>query len=1295
MPEINQQLKQLKRTLEQTRLRDRPRLQRHLQQLERRLKSGKPVDKALPDLQKAIADSHARYLARLAGLPIPDYPPELPIAQHRDTIVEALRSNQVIILAGETGSGKTTQLPKMCLELGRGVAGMIGHTQPRRIAARSIAERLAFELKTETGKQIGYQVRFHSRVSEQTVIKLMTDGVLLAEIQHDPRLMAYDTLIIDEAHERSLNIDFILGYLKNLLPKRPDLKVIVTSATIDTERFSRHFSNAKVIEVSGRSFPVEVRYEPLNTADNADQNNSRDLNQGILQAVDELSRLGSGDVLVFLPGERQIRDAAEALRKHHPPGVEILPLFARLSSAEQDRIFRPHKGRRIVLTTNVAETALTVPGIHYVIDSGEARISRYSTRNRVQQLPIEKISRASADQRKGRCGRIASGVCIRLYAADDFEARTEFTDPEIQRTNLAAVILRMLALGIGDIEDYPFMEKPQSKAINDGYRLLFELGAVDTQRKLTVMGKNLSRFATDPRISRMLMEASVEACLAELLVIAGFLSVADPRERPLEKRQQAAEVHKQYLDSNSEFIAIVKLWNDWQQAMHELSRRQLRRWCSEHFLSFMRMLEWRDIYQQLNKQVREMRLSVNEQPAEADNIHRAVLSGLISQIGFRDEEKVYKGSHGKQFRIFPGSLLAGKSGKWIMAAQLIETRQLYAHTIAPIKTEWVERLAQHLLKYQYGDIHFDVRSGGVMARVQVSLFGLVLVAARQVYYGSVNPQLAREYFIREGLVQGLYQSKAASLLHNRALLEEVGQLEQKSRRRDLLADEQLLYAFYDTHVPANIVNAAGFEKWLKKEQKHTPDILRLKREQVLQGDESVASGEHFPDYLYLDGIPIALQYYFDPADEKDGVTAQIPLALLNQLQEQRFAWLVPGLIRDKIIALMRALPKPIRRKLVPIPDFADACLQSMQDNGVALYEQLASNLLRITGVQIDKSSWNESALPDHLRMRYEVVDEQGKLIKVSRSLSALQDLLGEQAAHAPASGTGHELERDHISDWDFDELPTRVSVQRHGIDMALYPALSDVNGKVCIRLYDTQARADTEHLQGLRALFMITSADKLAYVSKHIPQIKNMCLHYTAVGTCDGLKSDFIQAILAHTWTQDQLAVRTRQQFQQHSEQLREHLITHVNSMAASLAQTLQQFHQLRSQLGGSVDLNQMQAVADIQQQLAWLVYPGFIRQVAYHHLQHYPRYLKAIQMRLQRLQHNVERDRPLQLQLQPYWSAWLRHAGDSPDSAPADEGWWSFRWQIEEFRVSLFAQELKTSGSVSAKRLDGLLRQL
>ena len=1295
MPEIDKQLVQIKRSLQQTRLRDRPRLQRRLQQVELRVRSGKPVDRAMPDLEQAIARSNAEYEARLAGLPTPDYPPELPITQHRDTILEALRDNQVIILAGETGSGKTTQIPKFCLELGRGVAGMIGHTQPRRIAARSIAERLAFELKTETGKQIGYQVRFHSKVSDQTVIKLMTDGVLLAEIQHDPRLMAYDTLIIDEAHERSLNIDFMLGYLQNLLPKRPDLKLIVTSATIDTERFSRHFNNAKVIEVSGRSFPVEVRYEPLNTADNSDDSSSRDLNQGILQAVDELSRQGAGDVLVFLPGERQIRDAAEALRKHHPPGVEILPLFARLSSAEQDRIFRAHKGRRIVLATNVAETALTVPGIHYVIDSGEARISRYSTRNRVQQLPIEKISRASADQRKGRCGRVADGVCIRLYAADDFEARAEFTDPEIKRTNLAAVILRMLALGIGDIEDYPFMEKPENKAINDGYRLLFELGAVDSQRKLTSMGKNLSRFPTDPRISRMLMEASVEGCQAEVLVIAGFLSVADPRERPLDKKQQAAEAHKAYIASNSEFIAIVNIWNDWQQAMHDLSRRQLRRWCSDHFLSFMRMLEWRDIYQQLYKQVREMRLSVNDQPAEADNIHRAVLSGLISQIGFRDEEKVYKGSHGKQFRIFPGSPLYGKSGKWIMAAQLIETRQLYAHTIAPIRIEWVEKLAQHLLKHQYSDIHFDVRSGGVMASVQVGLFGLVLVAARRVYYGSINPQLAREYFIREGLVQGQYQSKAACLLHNRALLEEVGQLEHKSRRRDLLADEQRLYSFYDAHVPARIVNAAGFEKWIKKEQRQTPDILKLTRKEVLQGDESAASGEHFPDFLYMDGIPIALHYYFDPADEKDGVTAQIPLAVLNQLQQERFAWLVPGLIRDKIIALMRALPKPIRRKLVPIPDFADACLQSMQRDGTALYEQLGFHLQRITGVQIDKSSWNESALPDHLRMRYEVIDEQGELIKASRSLPELQDLLGEQAAHAPAAGTGHALERDDIRDWDFDELPTQVMVHRHGIDMTLYPALTDDNGKVSIRLYDTPARADAEHLQGLRALFTQTSADKLSYVRKHIPHIKSMCLHYTAVGDCDGLKSDVMQAVLASTWTCEQLGIRNRQQFRQHSERVREQLITHASGMAELLAQTLQQYHQLRSQLGGSVALNQMQAIADIQQQLAWLVYPGFIRQVAYPHLQHYPRYLKAVQMRLQRMQHNVERDRPLQLQLQPYWSAWLRHAGDSPGGVPLDDGWWAFRWQIEEFRVSLFAQELKTSGPVSAKRLDGMLRQL
>ncbi len=1295
MPDPKQQLADLKQGLERTRLRDRPRLRKRIKQVERRIQSGKPVDRALPALQQAIDDSHAEFTARLASLPVPDYPPELPITEHRDEILEALQENQVVIIAGETGSGKTTQIPKLCLELGRGAAGMIGHTQPRRIAARSITERLREELKTGESEQIGYQVRFHSRVSDQTVIKLMTDGILLAETQHDPWLLAYDTLIIDEAHERSLNIDFLLGYLHRLLAKRPDLKLIITSATIDTQRFARHFNDARVIEVSGRSYPVEVRYEPLSYIGSNGETVSRDLNEGILNAVDELSRLDRGDVLVFLPGERQIRDAAEALRKHHPSGTEILPLFARLSAAEQDRIFRQHQGRRIVLATNVAETALTVPGIRYVVDSGEARISRYSTRNRVQQLPIEKISRASADQRKGRCGRIAEGVCIRLYTEDDYQARSEFTDPEIKRTNLAAVILRMLALGIGSVEDYPFMEKPDNKAVNDGYRLLFELGAVDRQRQLTAMGKDLSRFPTDPRISRMIMEGYTEGSLAEVLVIAGFLSIADPRERPMDKKQQAAEAHEQFMSSNSEFIAILNIWKAWQQAMHDLSRRKLRRWCSEHFLSFMRMLEWRDIYQQLYTQVREMRLSVNQQPADDDNVHRALLSGLVSQIGFKDEERIYKGSHDKQFRIFPGSSMSGKGGKWIMAAQLIETSQLFAHTVAPIKPEWVEKLAQHLLRYQYSDIHFDQRSGGVMARVQISLFGLVLVAGRRVYYGSVNTELARECFIREGLVQGQYQGRAACLQHNRALLDEIGQLEHKSRRRDLLADEQCLFEYYERHLPADIVNAAGFERWLKKQQQQDPDMLTMTREEVLQGDDSVASGERFPDYLYINGIPIALQYHFDPADEKDGVTARIPLAVLNQLNEQRFAWLVPGLIRDKVIALMRALPKVLRRKLVPIPDFADAALQSMNIDGAPLYEQLGFHLKRITGVQIDGSAWNEQALPDHLRMRYEVIDEHDKAVKVSRSLSELQDQLGEIAARAPAAGTGHELERDDIREWDFDGLPLQASLQRHGVDMTLYPALSDRQGSVSIRLYDTQERANREHLAGMRALFALTCTDKLAYVRKHIPHISTMCLHYAPVGACDQLKSDFIQALLASTWGSEQLHVRNKQQFVRHSEQVREQLLVYANDLADILSEVLKQFHQLRSQLGGSIALNQMQAVADIQQQLHWLLYPGFVSQVGYSYVKHYSRYLKAIQIRLQRLQNNFERDRPLQLQVQPYWSAWLRYAGDDPAEVVADDGWWAFRWQIEEFRVSLFAQELKTDGPVSAKRLDKLLKEL
>ncbi|MDH5359755.1 MAG: ATP-dependent RNA helicase HrpA, partial [Gammaproteobacteria bacterium] len=961
---------------------DQHRLRKRIRGIERAKKSAEEIHKVIEQLTSQIEKSAAKRLWREQNLPRPDYP-ELPVSERREEIKQAIAGHQVVVIAGETGSGKTTQIPKICLELGRGTSGLIGHTQPRRIAARSVANRVAEELKTTVGQLVGFKVRFSDHVGDNSYIKLMTDGILLAEVQNDRYLDQYDTIIIDEAHERSLNIDFLLGYLKQLLPRRPDLKLIITSATIDTERFAQHFNDAPIIEVSGRTYPVEQRYRPLEEQDG-------DMVQGILQAVDEVSRIDRGDILIFLSGEREIREVSEALRKHHKPGTEILPLFSRLSAQEQNRVFQAHGQQRIILSTNVAETSLTVPGIKYVIDTGLVRMSRYSFRSKVQRLPIEKVSQASANQRAGRCGRVSAGICIRLYSEDDFLSRREFTEPEILRTNLASVILQMESLGLGDIGDFPFVEPPDSRLVSDGYKLLFELGAVDRRQQITKMGRDLVRMPIDPRLARMIFEANQTGCLREVMIIISALSIQDPRERPMDNNQKADEAHQQFWHDDSDFMALVKLWDSFEEQRHHLTNSKLRKWCEKNFLAWMRMREWRDIHSQLMTQVKESKMRLNEQEADYDNIHKALLIGLLGHIAFKSEEHGYIGARNIKLHIFPGSSQFKKKPKWIMAAELTETTRNYARMVAKIQPQWIEELAPHLLKRSYFDPHWEKKAAQVAAYEQTTVYGLLVNPKRKVNFGPIDPKTSRELFIRAALVNGEYHTHAPFFAHNQKMLDEIVELEQKSRRQDILVDEVILYQFYDERIPERIYSGKHFESWRKQAEAEKPDLLFLQRDYLMRHEADEVTASRFPDQLRIGALELPLSYQFEPGHIDDGVSVTVPVALLNQLPQAPLDWLVPGLIEDKLVALIKSLPKSLRRNFVPAPDFAAAALDAIAYGQGNLFDVLARQLQRMMGSPFPPDELGEEKLTDHLRMNIRVVDEQGKLIAQSRNLTELK-----------------------------------------------------------------------------------------------------------------------------------------------------------------------------------------------------------------------------------------------------------------------------------------------------------------
>jgi len=1229
--------------------------------------------------------------ARRARLPKPEFDPALPIAAKRGEIARAIESHPVVIVCGETGSGKTTQLPKICLELGRGVEGLIGHTQPRRIAARATAARIAYELKTELGKAVGFKIRFTDRTSPSTYVKLMTDGILLAETQGDPELRQYDTLIIDEAHERSLNIDFLLGYVRELLPRRPDLKLIVTSATLDAERFSKHFGDAPVIEVSGRLYPVEVRYRPPQP----EKDDEVELDEAIVDGVDECARAGPGDVLVFLPGEREIREAAEALRKHHPPHTEILPLYARLSAPEQERVFKPHRGRRIVLATNVAETSLTVPGIRYVVDPGLARVKRYSYRNKVEQLQVERISQAAAKQRAGRCGRVAAGVCIRLYDEEDFAKRPAFTEPEILRSSLAAVILRMKSLDLGAIEEFPFIDPPAPRAIADGYAALQELGAVDEQHELTESGRQLARLPVDPRIGRMVLAANEEGSLPEVLVIAAALAVQDPRERPMERAQAADEAQKKFADERSDFLSYLKLWKFFDEGLHHESNRKLHRACREHFLSFNRMREWRDIHSQLKELVGELGWKVGEQVADSGQyarVHRAFLSGLLGNVGLKTEEGSYQGARGIKFWVHPGSALVRKAPRWIVAAELTETTRLFARCVAGIEPEWLERIAAHLLKRSQSEPHWEKKRSEVVALERGTLYGLPVYANRRVSYGPIDPVVSRELFIRQALVDGDWETRAPFFLHNRRLVREIETLEHKARRPDVLVDDELIHAFYDSLVPEGIYNGAAFDAWREQAERGRPKLLFLKREDLMRHQAAGITTELFPHQLEMAGRTFPLEYLHDPGGPRDGVTMTVPLIALNQVSAARCEWLVPGLLKEKVQRLAKSLPQKVRRQLGPLPEFAAEFGAAVPPRDTPLVEAIARYVWESRNLAVALDGFRPETLASHLAMNFRVVDEHGRQLAMGRNLAQLRAELGDRAGEQFANVAGATAAVTGLTDWSFGELEEMMEIARGAQMLIGYPALVDRGDTVDLEVLDSAEKARATHRAGLRRLFMLQLKEQAKYIERSLPGLQAMVLQFATLGDANDLRRQLVAAAFDRTCLGEPLP-RTRAAFVRRADEARSRVTLIAQELARLVGTILAEHQALAKKLQASKAFPE--AVREIGTQLARLMPKDFIVATPWERLQRFPVYLKAASVRLDKLRADPARDRRAAAELASLETQWLREDARQRRAGSADPRLEQFRWLLEELRVQLFAQELRTPVPVSAKRLAKLWQTL
>jgi ATP-dependent helicase HrpA len=1213
------------------------------------------------------------------------YPPELPVAAERERIAAAIRARQVVVVCGATGSGKTTQLPKICLQLGLGSGGMIGHTQPRRIAARAVAARIAEELGPAGASLVGWKVRFTDRTGPDCRIKLMTDGILLAEIRGDPLLSRYDTLIIDEAHERSLNIDFLLGYIKQLLPRRPDLRVVITSATIEPRRFAEHFDEAPVIEVGGTTHPVEVRYRP-----SADPEEGR-LADGVLAAVDELTGRDmppDGDVLVFLPGEREIREAAEALRKHHPPGVEVLPLYGRLSSTDQDRVFRSEGRRRIVLATNVAETSLTVPGIRYVVDSGLARISRYSYRSKIQRLQVEPISQASAWQRRGRCGREAPGVCIRLYDEADHDARPEYTDPEIRRTNLASVILQMETLGLGDTSAFPFLDPPDTRFISDGYRLLRELGAVDERRRVTDLGRRLARLPVDPRLGRMLLAAGPGGCLKEILVIAAGLSIRDPRERPADAAGSADEKHAAFKDPRSDFLSLLKLWDTWQERRRHDSGSAQRRWCRDNFVSFLRLREWQDVHRQLVEGVHQLRLRQNEAPADYAAVHRAILAGMLSHIGRLEEKGEYQGPRNLRFRLFPDSTLAARPPRWVTVAALVDTGRVWGRMAAAVEPGWIESAGAHLVRRSWSDPHWQAERGFVAAREQVSLFGLVLAANRRVDFGRVDPEEARAIFLRDGLAAGALRTRGGFLAANQRLVRDVQLLEAKLRRRELLAGDDAIAAFYAARVPPEIRSAPAFERWRRKAEKAQPDLLLMSLDDLLTG-AALPDPAAYPDSLEVGGNWLPLRYSFDPVAEDDGVTVEVPRHLLPLLDENRIEWLVPGWLEEKIVAMLRALPKAARRRIVPVPDHARACLALLRPGHGRLRAAMAEALQRTAGLQVEPETWAGLELEPWLRMRVEVLGEDCKPLAASRDLAALK------REHSPGTGPVAAGKVSHWSGeglkaWPGDSMPATVEITQGKLRQALFPALQDDRASVSCRLFPSAAAAERVHRGGVLRLFMLALPQQHRALLQRARADRTLVLRGRELADGKDLAEDAVSAAFAAVFLPESKDVpRDAHVFRERLDEGRTRVMPEAERLLALVGDILELRDALAARLAsGLTGPGAGDAAEDMEAQLAALVAPGFLLSTPAERLREIPRYLKAATLRIERLALGKGEARQV-LDLTPHRQRLREGAATEWSGVATAAAFTRYRWMVEEYRVQLFAQQLGVGEKVSHARLE------
>ncbi|MCP4988753.1 MAG: ATP-dependent RNA helicase HrpA [Colwellia sp.] len=1305
--------------------------------------------KSVEQLQQAIVKSIQDKQRKLNSLPTINYPDGLPISDNAEQIAEAIRANQVVIIAGETGSGKTTQIPKICLELGRGVDGLIGHTQPRRIAARTVANRIAEELGTTLGDQVGYKVRFNDQVSEHSYIKLMTDGILLAEMQKDRLLRQYDTIIIDEAHERSLNIDFILGYLRQILVKRPDLKVIITSATIDPQRFANHFASktgilAPIIEVSGRTYPVEMRYRPLNNRQTSDENGDEaqgediDIISGILSAVDELSDCGQGDILVFLNGEREIRDTAAALNKANLRHTNVLPLYARLTVSEQNQIFKPHTGRNIVLATNVAETSLTVPGIKYVIDPGTARISRYSYRTKVQRLPIEPISQASANQRAGRCGRVSEGICIRLYSEDDFNNRAEFTDPEILRTNLATVILQMHALDLGDIAQFPFVEAPDNRNITDGLRLLEEIAAIETKpevntadekrhskagrgvnsaTQLTKSGRLLAKFPIDPRLAKMVISAIDFGCIEQVLIIVSALSIQDPRERPHEKQQLSDEKHNRFKNKQSDFVSLLNLWQYVSEQKKILKQNQFRKLCQKEFLSYVRIREWQDIFSQLKLTLKEQKIGLTsvdysftmpspqqgqsgdktketEQDASLMPIHQALLSGLLSHIGQQDENREYKGARGMKFFIFPGSALAKKSPKWLMSAELVETSRLFARMNAKIDPLWLEPLAEHLVKRNYSEPHWEKKQGAVMAFEQVTLYGLSIVTKRKINFNTIEPVTCREIFIREALVNGDSTIKEKFLNKNHQLVESIEALEQKARRKDFLIDEQHLVDFYSDKIPETVICQRSFLAWWKKARQENAQLLDFSKAFLLNESSDELTKADYPDLWQQGNITLPLSYHFSPGDIDDGISVIIPIALLNQVQDIGFDWLIPALREELAIALIKALPKAQRRNFVPAPNYAQACLAAMPSQEGDLRQSLAKQLLRMTGVRLPEDAWQELTLPVHLTMNFQVVDDKGKLLKQGRDLNELKAELQGKVKASIKKVAEKGIEQADLTNWDFGALPKGYEKKVANITIKAFPALVDHKNSVAIELFEQEQHAEEAMINGLSRLILLNIPTPLKYLQEKLPNKAKLGLYFNPFGSINDLLQDCIQGAclsLVKQFAQEEAVgqlPREQKQFEQCSNYVRAEIADCVLAAAIKVERALSLRHDVSKKMKGSVPLNVIQSHGDIKQQCEQLVFKGFVSNSGLDKLDDIIRYLQGMLRRLDKLPIDPNQDRLKLIEVNKVNDTYQGILSKQRKDKPVEKDLLETRWLIEELRISLFAQNLGTAAPISVKRI-------